>query len=260
MLRKCLILVFAAVMGFSTLVWAEDFSTNNYNWTGPYVGLNGGWAKAASKSSTTSVFYPNGTAPAYLWEMDQVPFDSTGATTLRSDNFVGGIQGGYNWQFRKFVLGGEIDLNSMNINNGETLATRLPSWPGSRVTFRSSIDTDWLITVRPRIGYVFQNWLFYATGGLAITKMKAQWAYWDSRGLGESDSASKVKPAWILGGGIEVGLWKNWSIKGEYLFTDFGKVSGSGIFPGFGIIQPTPFYHNMDLETHIVRAGLNYRF
>ena len=150
----------------------------------------------------------------------------------------------------------------MNINDSEASTTKLPSWPGSqRATFRSSIDTDWLITVRPRIGYVFQNWLFYATGGLAVTEMKAKWAYWDSiQGVGESDSASKVKSALILGGGIEVGLWKNWTIKGEYLYADFDKVSGSGVLPGFGIIQPTPFHHTMDLETHIIRAGLNYRF
>jgi outer membrane immunogenic protein len=260
MLRKCLILVYAVLIGSSTFVWADDVSTNRYNWSGPYVGLNGGWAKAASKSSTTGVFSPNGTAPAYLWEMDRLAFNTAGNPALRSDNFVGGIQGGYNRQFGRFVLGGEIDLNSMNINNGEAATTGLPSWPGSRVTFRSSINTDWLMTVRPRIGYAFQNWLFYATGGLAITKMKSKWAYWDSRGLGESDSASKVKPALILGGGVEVGLWKNWSIKGEYLYADFGKVSGSGVCPSFGIIQSSPFHHKTDLKTHIVRAGLNYRF
>ena len=105
MLRKCLILVFAVVMGCSTLVWADDVSTNNYNWTGPYVGLSGGWAKTASKSSTTSVFYPNGTGPAYLWNVDQETFISNGATTLRSDTFVGGIQGGYHlaiWKIRSW--------------------------------------------------------------------------------------------------------------------------------------------------------------
>ena len=267
MLKKSLVLifVFAVLMSFSTLVCADDRSASDYKWTGPYVGLNGGWTKATARSSTTSVFYPNNTAPAYLWAMDQPAFNTAGNPTLRNDSFVGGIQGGYNLQFGKFVLGAEMDFNSMNINNNETLTTGLPSWGDAPATFRSSIDTDWLLTARPRIAYAFENFLFYATGGLALTEIKAKWAYFDQfKGLGEYASKSKVKAGWTLGGGIEVGLWKNWSVKGEYLYADFGKVSGSGIFPSFnsgGItIQPQPLRHKMELKTHVLRAGLNYRF
>ncbi len=34
-------------------------------------------------------------------------------------------------------------------------------------TINQSVSTSWLFTARPRIGYVYNNWLFYGTGPTA---------------------------------------------------------------------------------------------
>jgi outer membrane immunogenic protein len=271
MFRKYLItiLAFAFVLSFSPLAFADDVSTRDYNWTGPYVGLNAGWAKAKSESRTTSQFFPESNGNAYLWNVDQQTFATVGSPTLRSDNFVGGIQGGYNRQFGNFVFGGEIDFNYMNINTSETspgqLAIGYVKFNNPAVTFRTSMSADWLLTLRPRIGYAFQNFLFYGTGGLALTDIKAHWDYYhDNLPSGiyyESASKSKTKVGWTIGGGIEVGLWKNWSIRGEYLYADFGSISASGIVEGLpGAALSQSYHHKIDFTTQTVRAGLNYRF
>ncbi len=109
------------------------------------------------------------------------------------------------------------------------------------------------------------NWLFYATGGLAVTKLKADFTFTDTfANAFENDSISKTKAGWTVGGGIEIGLTKNWSIKTEYLYVNFGDVTTTNNnFTAFTppIAFPTNSFTRMiDLQNHIVRVGLNYRF
>jgi len=55
-------------------------------------------------------------------------------------------------------------------------------------------------------------------------------------------------------------LGGNWSLRGEYLYLDFGKVTVNT-----PVQDPVaPFTNNLassvDLTAHVVRAGLNYKF
>jgi outer membrane immunogenic protein len=65
-------------------------------------------------------------------------------------------------------------------------------------------------------------------------------------GFGRNDS---TEVGWTLGAGVEAALWGPVSAKIEYLYVDLGGPSVPG--PGGG---------RADLQTNIVRAGLNYRF
>ena len=109
------------------------------------------------------------------------------------------------------------------------------------------------------------NWLFYGTGGLAVTRLNADFTLTDTfANAYESGSISKTKAGWTLGGGIEMGLTKNWSIKTEYLYVNFGEVTTrSNNFTAFNprIAFPTnTFTHTIGLDIHTVRVGFNYRF
>jgi opacity protein-like surface antigen len=111
-------------------------------------------------------------------------------------------------------------------------------------TVTSSIRTDWLAALRGRLGVAHNNWLFYVTGGAAFTKLKGDFTFTDNCG----DVAACSGP-----GGPN----------GEYLYTDFGSVTGVGFISTPGIIgfgsNNNPFTHSADLRSHIVRLGLNYR-
>jgi len=255
------ILVIGLVMSYSVIGWAADPSAPGYNWTGVYGGLNAGWARGISNATTTTVFSPTG----YFATSSPPAIAEAGDQRLNNDNFIGGVQAGYNRQFGKFVLGGELDFNFLNINDSATNTAVYPCCGPTTFTIKSSVDTDWLFTARPRIGYASNNWLFYATGGLAVTRIRADFRFTDTFANGfEKDSVSKTKAGWTVGGGIEMGLTKKLSIKTEYLYTDFGDVTTkNNSYTAFTppIAFPTnPFTHTMDLQTHIVRVGLNYRF
>jgi outer membrane immunogenic protein len=108
-----------------------------YNWTGFYIGVNGGGGFGRS-----------------AW-------DSTGGFDL-SGGLVGGTVG-YNYQMGQFVLGVEGDIDWANIN-GTTTAF---------CTLGCKTNDTWLSTVRGRLGYAADRFLPYVTGGAAFGDIRA---------------------------------------------------------------------------------------
>jgi outer membrane immunogenic protein len=108
-----------------------------YNWTGFYLGINGGGGWGNSR------------------------WDSTGDFTL-SGGLIGGTIG-YNWQFTQWVFGLEGDLDWSGIRGTTTAAC-----VGGCTT-----RNTWLSTVRGRVGYSVDRFLPFITGGLAIGDIRA---------------------------------------------------------------------------------------
>jgi outer membrane immunogenic protein len=137
----------------------------------------------------------------------------------------GGVQAGYNWQNGSpWVFGIEGDIQATGAD--DTFAP----W---------KFSNPWFGTVRGRVGYAFNNVLFYGTGGLAFGELRAE-----TFGLSESHTNA----GWTLGAGAEMGFAPNWSAKIEYLYVDLADsnfvVTGASNGYRFGVI----------------RAGVNYHF
>ncbi len=109
-----------------------------YNWSGFYIGANGGGGWSSSN-----------------W--------SGAGSTNGSGALVGGTAG-LNWQTGRAVFGLEGDIDWANIKGTNTSAT----CPAG-----CTIQNDWLSTVRGRAGYAFDRILPYVTGGLAVGDIKA---------------------------------------------------------------------------------------
>src|SRR5437879_11590103 len=165
------------------------------SWAGPYPGANLGWAWGSVENNPTK---PSG--------------------------FVGGVQGGYNWQTGPWVFGVEGDIQATGAS--DTFAP----W---------KFSNPWFGTVRGRAGYAFNNILFYGTAGLAFGELRGE-----TFGLAESHTNA----GWTAGAGAEFGFAPNWSGKIEYLYVDLAN-------SGFTI---THMSHGYRFRT--VRAGVNYHF
>jgi outer membrane immunogenic protein len=77
----------------------------------------------------------------------------------------------------------------------------------------------------------------------------------------ESASASTTKAGWIVGGGIETVLSRNWLVGAEYLRADFGNVSSNGtIITAAGLRLTNPVSHSADLVSNIVRVRFSQKF
>jgi len=212
-----------------------------FSWTGFYLGANAGG----------------------LWSRDTVDasggynFGSLSITSDRRDpsGVVGGVQAGYNYQFQRFVVGVEGDLDWSSAKSDF-------SYPGyfqflSSAAATHSAKLPFFADLRGRVGYAFDRFLPYVTGGVVFADVNNKLS--DPGGgifttvypvsLGRSSATG-----WTIGGGVEYAIDSHWSVKAEYLYMQFPNVtrtwnSGKG-FESFKFKD----------EAEIARLGLNYRF
>ena len=183
------------------------------NWTGPYIGGHGGYAWGDFRGRT-GAFGPDGSGTSWL----------------------GGLQIGNNWQYRRFILGIEGDASKMDFmsRNGTT-----------------TFNEDWMATVRGRAGYAMGQIMPYLTAGAGFTDVISK-----ARGIG---SESDVRTGFTGGGGIDflmadkMGSWfrsGNWVGRVEYLYVDVPRDTVN-----VGPVPVSGGSHN-----NVVRVGLNYKF
>lgn len=180
-------------------------------WTGFYAGVNAGYGWAT--------------------------FDD-GVSTSKMNGFIGGGQLGYNWQISSFVLGVEGDMQYSAQKRTETAVI-------GGVTFTGEAKVPWFGTARGRVGYAFDNFLIYATGGAAWTNLKASIS-----ALGLTASTDTTKMGWTAGAGVEWMIMPRWSVKAEYLYIDSGTTS----------LTVAGVTASGKLKDNIARLGLNYHF
>jgi outer membrane immunogenic protein len=186
-----------------------------FTWNGFYVGLNAGYGFGQSGWTDTVTQVSTGN------------FDVSGA-------LVGGTAG-YNFQFGGWVFGIEADVGWSNIK-GSTATNCLGTCQTSN---------DWLGTARGRVGYAFDRFLPYFTGGAAFGGIKTS-----VTGVG---NFSDTGVGWTGGAGLEYAFADRWTAKIEYLYVDLGKTTCNTTCSG-----GNPF--DVTFTANIVRGGVNYRF
>jgi high affinity Mn2+ porin len=207
----------------------------------------GGHIGMASGSSAFTATQPGG-APGFAGTVDQFrPFDFF---TGEGSN-IGGFQFGYNTVYRSgLMLGIETDISFPgNMSGQSTFATP---------TIATATYDDKLLmsgSVRGRVGYVFNHWLYYATAGYAWTEDNLTRTQINDSPFGTPGGTIETKfPArngWTAGAGVEMPLVPHWTARVEYLYSDFG--ASSVTFPLAGQ------RFDSNLTTQEVRVGLNYQ-
>jgi len=238
-----------------------------YNWTGCYIGANLGGA-ASGTDFTSSV--GSGTHFAADGSVDLVSTAGTGSAN--DSSYIVGGQTGCNWQTGTLVLGFEGDFSYFHSHPGfdnNTALTGNTLVDGSPFEVRQVLTTDYLATVRPRIGVAADRSLAYITAGAAFTHANYQQTYSDlPNGMGStislapgagSVSVSKSLVGWVAGAGWEYAWSDHWTFKLEYLFASFPTTSGFG-----AITDATPasnaLHGSANLTIQTARAGVNFKF
>jgi outer membrane immunogenic protein len=188
-----------------------------FSWTGLYLGgqIGYGWG------TDTLTVYP--------WRF---------GTNYTPNGVLGGAHVGYNLQMNQFVAGLEGDVEGTGISRNFS--------PGG-VIYDTKIPAQG--SIRGRLGVAFDRVLLYATGGGEFAGFDTSYS-----GLGPFNQAH-TQAGWTVGGGIEYAVTNNWSVRGEYRYTDFGHLTDSTPFT-FGI-GSTVTHHETE---NAVRAGFSYKF
>ena len=136
---------------------------------------------------------------------------STSPGSVDSDGLIGGVVGGFSWQHGPFVIGLEADYMGADIDGGGDI---------NNGTNRIKVGFDNLADLRMRLGYAFpNNLLLFGTFGGA-------WAGADVYMSGPGGGFRETSfTGWSIGGGAEYAFEKDWSLRFDYQFTDFGEES-----------------------------------
>jgi outer membrane immunogenic protein len=195
-----------------------------YNWSGFYIGINGGWGSSRNRYEWTG---PGVLALAY-------GADSTGGT-------IGG-QVGYNWQAGSWVFGLEAQYNWADLNK---------AYYGPAGTWSVGSKVDALGFFTGRIGYAANNALFYVKGGAAVAN-NDQWAAWNGVNFA---TASNTRWGGTVGVGLEYGFSPNWSFGVEYMHAWLGNND-------YQWVNANLAWNNLHVsqDIDVVTLRLNYRF
>lgn len=224
-----------------------------YNWTGWYVGGNVGYGWGRPSDPDISFVDPGA-----LVGFDTY-FGSGGNVmpNLHPKGIIGGGQVGYNYALsRSWVAGLVADFQGSGMKDS---ATNTVTPLGLPTTLQSNSEQiDWFGTVRGKLGYAQNNWLLYATGGLAYGRVATSGSFTIPGALNFTGSDSTTKVGWAAGGGVDYGLTANWIIGVEYLYVDLGRVSYMESQPA--VAPGASLTISNRASAQIVRGSLDYKF
>lgn len=244
---------------FVLFAFGAAFAQNDFS--GFYVGANGGGTFGRFKVDTSPVFSPTG----YFASSSTPAITAASNQTIKPNGFNASGVIGYSHQWDNFVFGLEADFGSMDLSGSATVTQTYPCCAPTAFTVTQTAKTSWMFSMRPRVGWAFGRFLVYETVGAAFTNVKYTALFTDTFATAhENASIDETRPGWIAGAGGEYRMSHHLSLKGEYLYSGFGLAS----VPSANLTAFTPpiafpsnvFTHTVELNAHIVRGGINFRF
>jgi outer membrane immunogenic protein len=200
-----------------------------YDWSGFYIGANGGWG--SSRNSWD--FLPG------VGTFGEGSHDADGGT-------IGG-QIGYRWQAGTWVFGVEAQGNWADFKGSNI------SLQDATLRNESRVDAFGLFT--GQVGYAANNVLFYVKGGAAVTSNEYRRFDVPTNALLASTD-DDTRWGGTVGVGLEYGFAPNWSFGVEYnhLFMQdrtLAFTTPGGLFAG---------NERISQDVDLVTARLNYKF
>lgn len=210
-----------------------------YNWTGLYVGANIGWV-----SENESWTYTN-------------PVPNTPPTnSLHNINATDGIFGGHigaQYQFNQFVIGAEAAISHPMNGTWGISGTQCVSVVGSQCLARANT----LFTVGGRLGFAWNRWLVFGSGGWAQLDIQTQ---------------ELTAPPFIfdvtqhrhngnyIGGGIEYAWTDHLILGAEYQHVSVDTVYHGSSADRFSASPPGVNGRNVGASEDIVRARISFKW
>jgi outer membrane immunogenic protein len=208
-----------------------------YDWTGFYVGVNGGWGSSRKDWDFVT--------PAGVLIGNEGSHDATGGT-------VGG-QIGYRWQASQWVFGLEAQGNWADFQGrNRTLL------PGNFFDNETRVDAFGMFT--GQVGVAFNNALLYVKGGAVVTSDRYR-SFVGGTGVLAANTVEDTRWGGVVGVGAEYGFAPNWSFAVEYdhMFMQDRTYTftNNGLFGAPGTLFATD---RIRQDVDLVTARINYRW
>lgn len=253
--RKITLALSVAVFCTSNAAHAQDAGDAPANWSGQYAGATLGVSHGMVDTSSTAKSTTYFTGDDYLLTNPQGSKDITGT------DLNGSLLWGMNVQNESTVYGVEADATWANYSDQYTSPRiRYNTDPSVTFVIKTKVQSDWMVSVRPRYGIAQGASLYTVSAGPALTRFKYAFDYSDAGSWNESaaTSTSKLALGIAAGVGFEHKLQDGWALKTDYLYYNFPNAvkarSATVVFPGDG------FAHKASYQIHSVRIGVTKAF
>jgi len=241
MMQKLLI-VGVALVAFAAPAAAADLAARPYtkaapmiatvyDWSGVYIGANGGWGSSRK-----------------CWDFLPV---AGGVASEGCHDATGGVAGGqigYRWQTAAWVFGLEAqgnwaDLQGSNVSQFNAL-------------FRNESRVDAFGLFTGQIGYAANNVLLYVKGGAAVTSDRFR-TYSTATNLVNGTTGDDTRWGGVVGVGLEYGFAPNWSAAVEYDHLFMSDRTYTFTAPGTNLFVGTD---RIRQDVDLVTVRINYRW
>ncbi|STY27902.1 Opacity protein and related surface antigens [Legionella wadsworthii] len=255
-------------------------------WTGIYLGINGGYVTTHNKAQThlsNIMTLPSPSSSPGLAASTSIAGGSFSISS-HDEGFIGGGQFGASYLLKPFVVGIETDIQGIAPNDHSRYASHVYAIPGfttSKIASNLVLThgLEYLGTLRGRFGILATpSLLLAASGGYAyggsqtVTELTQSYLGTANnlmRTFMSEGGASHIQKGWTVGGSLEWKIYSQWSTKLEYLYYDLGSVSydasplvsliNSGQSAGQSLfanaVSVTSRYNGQ-----LIRVGVNYWF
>jgi outer membrane immunogenic protein len=229
-----------------------------YDWTGAYIGFNAGSVWSQVDQTFPNPLLLGGTGPG----------SGNNFSTSPSDGIFG-FHAGAQWQWGAWVLGAEAALSGCFQECRSTSGVVPPPGIPANTFFEHKITN--LFTVGPRLGYAWDRFMIFATGGYASADLKTA-ACSQVTGLCNQGNLARFNgqsrnSGWYAGGGFDYMVHKGPLVDVllgvEYQHFDVGSKNAFCFNPGCN--PATGWDEDLSAKGDIVRARLTiktqgYRF
>lgn len=290
-----------AALLFSSALSIEAAHGGDSNWGGFYAGGQIGYGFGIPSTQFLDVEGEPGTEIEKIYDItpnagpggaaDCAAGSTAACTYARDGEFSGGVDTdasgingglhvGYNFQPSAIVIGleGDYDWSGMDGSGSGLISPKDGTLrPGQTLdetpqNLRVSSSFDYLASLRGRLGYATDQFLIYGTVGVAWTGYSGS----ATSPEGEADprdgdpsnesgtySWSDDRVGWVAGGGIEMRVTENVSIRFEALHYDFGTmtIGHNDDLEEFGEEAGNieGIFGKQDISVNQVRIGASYR-
>jgi outer membrane immunogenic protein len=210
-----------------------------YDWSGFYVGINGGGASSRDCWTATGV---NGVA---LPNLSEGCHSATGG-------LVGG-QIGYRWQAASWVFGVEAQGDWADLKGSNPSLIAL-------IPYNNQTKVDAIGLLTGQVGYAWDNVLLYVKGGAAVTDNKYSSFFPVGNFIAAAgvpfNAATDTRWGGTVGTGLEVSFAPNWSVGVEYDHLFMGNPNITFPPSGIAVGRTDNIGQGIDMGT----VHVNYRW
>jgi opacity protein-like surface antigen len=257
MIRKAILLA-GGFIGLSS-VQAAAQSASETDWSGISISALAGGGILTPETEA------RGLKPSayFTADSDLKQLKDAGSGNPTDWDWSASLQLGYSRQFGNVVLGIGATGDLLLWDEKRSSSQDWISLAGTEFTLKQRVEADWMVALRPRLGWAQDNWLVYVMAGPTLSRLTIETDYTDNVGTGAEghSSDSELQLGYVVGLGGEYAIDKNWSVSMQYAYTDLGSVdTQTDVFNASQAANPGDLDSSVDLSSHMAMIGFTYRF